>query len=209
MSTFRILLIAAVLATVSTEASAQQVTQSGNSPRLYGSDGSNDEQALPKRNPALSDKKREEIRRKIEAIRIWRLTEVLDLDAETSAKLSSLLSSMDMKRKNVMKDYTQAMRELRVSVNNTKPDETKIKTALDTIEKKHHEMENIRDQELSGIKNILTVEQQGRFLLFQHEFNHEMRKMFAGGPAPMRGQGMKEQSKGRFSNPGSSPPQDK
>ena len=45
-----------------------------------------------------SEEKREEVRKKIEAVRIWRLTEALKLDAPTSSKLSALLSSFDQQR---------------------------------------------------------------------------------------------------------------
>src|SRR5574341_1355079 len=57
-----------------------------------------------------SEERREEIRKKIEAIRIWRLTEELRLDANTSARLSALLSSLDQKRREIQRDQMEAMR---------------------------------------------------------------------------------------------------
>jgi len=209
MSIVRILFVAAMLSITSYAAFAQQATQPARAAGPSRSDMNNDDQELSKSNPALSEKKREEIRRKIEAVRIWRLTEVLNLDAATGAKLSSLLSSMDLKRRDVMKDYTHAMKELRVYVGSAKPDESKIKLALETIEKRHHDMEAIRDQELSGLKTILTVEQQGRFLLFQQEFNREMRKMFAGARGLTKASGVREQSGGRMPSAGPGSQQDR
>jgi hypothetical protein len=46
-------------------------------------------------------------------------------------------------------------------------------------------MMDLRKKELNGIKDILTIEQQARYLVFQHEFQREMRGMIAGA----RGQG--------------------
>lgn len=209
MSTLRPFLIIAMLSLASNAAFAQQASLPTSTTGLHSNDISNDEQTIPRRNSAISEKKREEIRKKIEVIRIWRLTEVLKLDTDTGAKLTSLMSSMDLKRKDVMKDYTQAMKELRVYVESAKPDESKIKMALNTIEKKHHDMEDIRDQELNGLRNILTVEQQGRFLLFQHEFNREMRKMLAGARGPAKVKGAQESGGGRLPNAGPGSQQDK
>ena len=87
------------------------------------------------RGNALSEKKREEIRKKIETVRIWRLTEKLKLDTTTSAKMASLLSSFDQQRQGIVREQMATMRELRVSLKSQKPDEARIKTALDKLQK--------------------------------------------------------------------------
>jgi Spy/CpxP family protein refolding chaperone len=127
-----------------------------------------------------SEERREEVRKKIEAIRIWRLTEELKLDTNTSAKLSSLLSSLDQKRRDTMREQMEAMRDLRSLLKTAKPDEAKIKPLLEKLEKNHHEMQALRNKEFKGLKEILTVEQQARFLVFQQEFQREMRDMISG-----------------------------
>jgi len=187
MNAMKKILMAAMLTAAATTVFAQQTPLPANPGRQYNDDMGIDNETPSGRGGVLSEKKREEIRKKIEAVRIWRLTEALKLDADTGARLSSLLSSMDLKRKEIMKDYTQAMKELRVYVKAAKPDEAKIKAVLETIDQKHHEMQAIRDQELKSLKDMLTVEQQARFRLFQQEFGREMRNMFSnargGGPA--------------------------
>jgi Spy/CpxP family protein refolding chaperone len=127
-----------------------------------------------------SEERREEVRKKIEAVRIWRLTEELKLDTDSSAKLSSLLSSLNLKRRNTMREQMEAMRDLRSLLRTAKPDEAKIKALLEKLEKNRHEMQGLKDQELKGLKDILTIEQQARFLIFQHEFQREMRDMISG-----------------------------
>lgn len=134
-----------------------------------------------------SEERREEVRKKIEAVRIWRLTEELNLDTDTSAKLSSLLSSLEQKRRTIMREQMEAMRDLRSMLKAAKPDEAKIKPLLEKLERNHHEMQGVRDQEAKGLKGILTVEQQARFLVFQQEFQREMRDMISG--ARPKGQG--------------------
>jgi Spy/CpxP family protein refolding chaperone len=127
-----------------------------------------------------SEERREEVRKKIEAVRIWRLTEELKLDTTSSAKLSSLLSTLDQRRRDAVREQMEAMRDLRFLLKTAKPDEAKIKPLLEKLEKSHHEIQAVREQEMKVIKNILTIEQQARFLLFQQDFQREMREMISG-----------------------------
>jgi Spy/CpxP family protein refolding chaperone len=126
---------------------------------------------------ALSAQKREELRKRIEAVRIWRLTEALKLDATTSAKLSSLLSSIDQQKKDLVLDQVQSMRTLREALQPAKPDEANLKAILDKLETGRRSIQDLREREVSGLKDVLTIEQQARYLIFQQEFQREIRGM--------------------------------
>ena len=179
------LLTAAAIIYAAPSAFAQQAVPSGRNDDAMGFDNQ------PGRG-GPSEKKREEVRKKIEAVRIWRLTEELKLDENTAAKLSAFLSSFDQQRRDIVREQMATMRELRRALKASKPDEAKLKAALDKLEKNRHAMEDIRDKERAGLKNILTTEQQARFLIFQQEFRREMQRMIAGargnGPGGGRGQ---------------------
>jgi cytochrome c556 len=133
--------------------------------------------------------KREEIRKKIETVRIWRLTEQLKLDAATGAKLAALLSSFDQQRQKMVQEQMATMRELRAFLKVQKPDEGKLKTALDALQKNQHALQGLRDSEISGLRDILTIEQQARFVLFQQEFRREMQSMISHARGAGRGKG--------------------
>ncbi len=143
----------------------------------------------------MSEERREEVRKKIEAVRIYRLTEELKLDPQTAAKMAALLGSVEQKRRTIVQEQMGAMRELRDSLRAGSPDERKLKGLLEKLEKNHHEMSEIRDKEMKGLKELLTVEQQARYLVFQQEFMREMRGMIAGarggGQGPGPGPGMR------------------
>jgi Spy/CpxP family protein refolding chaperone len=84
----------------------------------------------------------------------------------------------------------EAMRTLRRALKTTKPDETKLKATLEKLVQNRHAMDELRDKEISGLKDILTIEQQARFVIFQQEFRHEMLGMISGargGGGPGRG----------------------
>jgi hypothetical protein len=125
----------------------------------------------------LSAQKREELRKRIEAVKIWRLTEALKLDAPTSARLSSLISSIDQQKKAILLDQMQSMVTLRQALKTAKPDESDLKTILDKLATGRRSMQELREKELNGLKDVLTIEQQARYVIFQQEFQREMRGM--------------------------------
>ena len=69
----------------------------------------------PGRGGPPSEAKREQVRKKVEAIRMWRLTEELKLDEKTSTQLASFLSSIEEKRRGLIKTTMEATRDLRTS----------------------------------------------------------------------------------------------
>lgn len=151
---------------------------------------------------AASEARREEVRKKVEAVRMWRLTEELKLDEKTSTRLASFLSSIEEKRRALMQANLAAMRDLRASLKTGKPDERTLKTGLDKIEKNQRDLVELREKELSGIKEMLNAEQQARYLVFQQEFRREMRRMIAGARANGQRSGMRGNGPGISQGPG-------
>jgi Spy/CpxP family protein refolding chaperone len=186
MKGVRLAVLAAALIMAGTTAQAQQGPgQTGGQYRNEGSD------KAPGRGEPDA-KKREEVRKKIETVRMWRLTEELKLDEKTSARLASFLSALDEKRRGLMHERMEAMGDLRTLLKTEKPDEKKLKTDLDKLEKTRREMVELEGKEISGIRDILSVEQQARYVIFQQEFRREMRGMIAearGGGQGTRGPG--------------------
>jgi len=140
----------------------------------------------------VSEKKHEEVRKKVGAVRIWKLTEKLKLDTETSARVSSLLSSIDLKRKDLQREQMESMKILRQAIDVAKPDQAKIRTHLDKLDKNQHALQDLREKEMSGVKSLLTVEQQARYVLFQQEFRREMRGMIEDARGSGRGKGPRD-----------------
>ncbi len=124
-------------------------------------------------------KKQEEVRKKVETVRMWRLTEELKLDEKTSARLASFLSAMDEKRRVLMRERMETMKDLRALLKTGTPNEKKLKANLDKLEKDRREMMELEGKEMSGIKDILSIEQQARYVIFQQEFRRELRGMIA------------------------------
>lgn len=140
-----------------------------------------------------SDQKREAVRKKVEAIRMWRLTEALRLDEGTGAKLAALLSSIDEQRRDLITRNREAIGSLRRMLDAGKPDQAGLKAAIERIEQNHQAMQELKRKEREGIRSMLTTEQQARYLVFQQDFRREMRGMIAGA----RGKGADRNGDGR------------
>ncbi len=171
MSILRTALIAAMLIFAGMTVSAQQNRDAaGGAPQnKAGTDTG-----------APDAKKREAVRKKVEAVRMWRLTEDLKLDEKTSARLASFLSSLDEKRRGLMRVRMDLQRNIRTGLQKEHPDEKKLQSDLDKLDKVRQDMMGLEVKETDGIKEILTVEQQARYVVFQQEFRREMRGMIAG-----------------------------
>jgi Spy/CpxP family protein refolding chaperone len=145
-----------------------------------------------------SPEKREEVRKKMEAVRIMRLTEALRLDEKTAAKFIPVITALEQRRRELMRDNQENARALREALAFQKPDEKKLKALLEQAARNHQEMMKLREKELDASKENLTTEQQARYVLFQHDFMREMRGMIRalrGGPGGMgRGPGMRGRS---------------
>ena len=181
-----------MLASMCTTIYAQNGTQPAQTGKQHDDAMGYEDSNPPGLGSPVSEKKRDEIRKKVEAVRIWRLTEALKLDATTSAKLSSLLNSLDQQRQTIQLGQMKAMREMRLALKAPKPDEAKLKSLIEKSQNDFHAMQELREKEMSGLKDILTIEQQARFLIFQQEFQREMRGMITG--VRRRGQGTEEGS---------------
>ena len=181
MKMIRMFVITAALTLAGTIAFAQHAPMGGSYEDEMGLD------AQPGRWNPPSKEKREEVRKKVEAIRIYRLTEALKLDEKSSAQLASLLGTIDLKRRELMDQNMDAMKELRASLKSPHPSESQLKPILGRLEKNHREMADLKEKELNGLKDILTVEQRARYLIFQREFTREMRGMIAGAWGPAQG----------------------
>jgi len=134
MKTIRmaVLVIALLLPGIAARAQAPQ----GGPPMLMDDPFSDQD-----RSPA-TEAKRDEVRKKIEAVRIYQLTEELKLDEKTSAKMSSLLGSVDQKRRDLQKEQVAGIRSLRDVLKAAKPDEGKIKQVLAKLEQNRRAMQD-------------------------------------------------------------------
>jgi len=119
---------------------------------------------------------RERIRKRIDLIRMWKLTEALSLNQETGAKLFPVLSRYDEQRRDLGKKRRDLLAALKAETGSAKPSEEKATGLLKDWESIQSEEQDVNRREREELKTILTPVQQAQYLVFQLEFAREIRK---------------------------------
>lgn len=112
-----------------------------------------------------------------ESIKLWRMTQALDLSEEQAAKIFPKLHALQKERRQFRQNYRRIMQELAALVRDPRGDENqiikKIKE-LDKTEKTFRELERKNEEE---IKALLTPIQQAKFILFKEKFERDLRQI--------------------------------
>lgn len=120
---------------------------------------------------------REKMRERIKAMKMWRLTRDLDLDEKLAARLFPLLHEYDGRREEIEKEIRQNITSLKEVIGTH--DEPGMKEIMKALEMKHDALQRLGDEERSRLRDILTIEQQAKYLIFTMEFKREIRKMIS------------------------------
>lgn len=130
---------------------------------------------------------RDRVRKRIETVKMWKLTKALDLDEATSAKIFPIFNKYDKRKAEIHKNLREGMREMRMSLKENRTDQ--LSGILAQLEDNHRALQSIKNEEWAEMKKILTVEQQARLILFRQEFDREVHKLIADAKDRRRGRG--------------------
>lgn len=115
------------------------------------------------------------VRKRIETLRMWRLTEALDLDEATASKLFPVINGFDKKRFELERKIRTDIDNLRTTIEETS--EEALKETVDRLEKNHRRLRELNDEELKKLKEVMTVKQFARFIIFRQEFDEDMKRL--------------------------------
>lgn len=117
----------------------------------------------------------EKIRKRVETLKLWKLTKALDLDETTAAKLFPLINKYDKKRFAIEQRMRKDMKKLRKTVDTANPD--KLAELIRRIEENHRELQAINYEQLEELRGILPVRKVAKFIIFKQDFDREMKKI--------------------------------
>lgn len=123
----------------------------------------------------------------LDTIRIVRAIDELSISEEQTGRFVSLLRKQNELRRSHRKERNKRIEELeKLLKEKASPgDLEKIVTELEQLEDK---FKSESDSLKTELDNLLTIEQQAKYILFEHEFQHEMRRLVGKGPKMKRGQ---------------------
>jgi Spy/CpxP family protein refolding chaperone len=115
--------------------------------------------------------------RKLEALRIWRLTQELDLSEDQAAQFFPKLKGLRELRQQHRAARSALLDELEARLKDEPVDPSAIKPVLDSLVAVD---ENAREAELRlrrEIAELLTIEQQARLYIFEATFDRQARRV--------------------------------
>ncbi len=124
-----------------------------------------------------SKKQIEKIRKRIETLKMWRLTKSLDLDEETASKLFPLINQYDKEKLAVQQAMRRDMKELRSAADTA--GEEKLRGILKRLRESRKRLQEINDEEIEKLREVLSVRELAKFIIFRQDFDREMKKIIA------------------------------
>ena len=124
-------------------------------------------------NKPMSKEKKQRIIKKIATLKMWELTKVFDLDEKRASKLFPVINKYDKRRFVIRVNMRNDMRKLRESVDTAS--EGELGKIFIRVKNNHLKLQEIDDEELIKLKNMLTVREMARFIIFKHDFNREIK----------------------------------
>lgn len=134
-------------------------------------------QAPTKREGSLAElfiREIERARRQVETLYLLRLTETVALSAEQSAQVAAILRKAQETRRTLLEERRQILGDLNVLLT-TGAEGERIKAKLARWEQNENRLGRWRQGLFQEVSEVLSVEQQGRYLLFDEQFNVEVR----------------------------------
>lgn len=128
---------------------------------------------------AISDR-RARVLDRIEAVRIARMTEALDLDSKTAEKLFPALQPITKRRRAALEERLVTMRDLRQQLNADSPDAKQVAGLLDRMASNQKEFCDIQQGEYKTLKGILDPVTMAKYYKFQIEFERQIGQMIRG-----------------------------
>jgi Spy/CpxP family protein refolding chaperone len=119
---------------------------------------------------ARTPQTRERLRENINNLRLLRMTQVLDLDEEQTARVFPVYTRIEKEKSEYQRSLTARLRELRQALRQTPYDDARI---LETTKAIRGLQDEIRAKDLefeAFLGGVLTPVQQGKYLLFMVEF---------------------------------------
>jgi Spy/CpxP family protein refolding chaperone len=121
----------------------------------------------------MDQERREELRKRVELIWMWKLTEELDLTEEEGAKVFPLLRQYEEQKRELRAENRRLIRELQRMID-AGASEGDLKQAIKALEENDQKRTKVQQEGFDALAKILPVEKQARYIVFQEHFRREI-----------------------------------
>ncbi len=133
---------------------------------------------------------REHMWKRIEMMKMWKLTEALNLDEKTAAKLFPMIHEYDQQQWKLRQKRHEIMKDMKAELEKEKPDSATLDKMIDAFKQNERDMVDSRNKALSELSKVLTQEQVAELIVAIPKFEHEVRKWMYEARARHMGDGM-------------------
>ena len=124
-----------------------------------------------------SPERREQLRRDIENMRIWKMTQFLELSTEQSTKVFPIFNDFQKEREKLEEERGEMMRRLGELVESEAEHESEIRRLMSGLVKNREGMVSRKDEFRREAGKVLSLKQQAKLVLFEEHFKREIRGM--------------------------------
>ncbi len=117
--------------------------------------------------------------KKIEAVKIWKLIEFLDIDQEQGDKFFPRLRKLEKQKRKTFKARKKHLENLRKLLGNEATD-SKLLAQINKIMSFDKESKSEETKLREEVMSVLSIKQQAKLLLFEEKFTKEIRKIIQG-----------------------------
>ena len=120
---------------------------------------------------------KERMRARIELMKMWKLTEALDLDQETAAKLFPLMHEFDVKQRKLHMNRVATIKLMREKLEGETADSTALRALIKEFKKNEREMVDLRIERLDSLSEHLSDEQIAKMISLVPKFERGVREL--------------------------------
>ena len=114
---------------------------------------------------------------RINTVRLLKMIDALGLEKETAAKLASISNKYCETRKSLLRNMRKDLDALRQILKKGRPDESELKELVGQVKSLKKELADLKLHQMDEEMNLLTHEQQARYLIFKVDFHKEMHEL--------------------------------
>ena len=114
-------------------------------------------------------------RENITTLRLLRMTRVLELTEEQTAKIFPIVSRIEKEKIEMHKTIRKQMREIKLILNEENPDQKELKNKIAALKKLRNLLRSKDEEMETQLEENLTLIQRAKYVLFLAEFYRDLR----------------------------------
>jgi Spy/CpxP family protein refolding chaperone len=120
---------------------------------------------------------KQKVKERVELIKMWKLTETLDLDQDTAMKLFPLLSEFDEKERDIRKKRGATMKQMNEELKKETTDPAALRPLIQQFKQNERDLTEVRMERLDALSKVLTDEQVAKLIALVPKMERKMKEL--------------------------------